>query len=257
MWTCYKHTFLSIFKYFHHHFLLKCLWELACEWGVPLTAIASDHDMCYFHFSPVTARMKSTLKSCQLLCPQWSLMTAWGTKLWFSRAVTPSSACGQTGPSMPGRKEPAWMSRSGSNWQRAAHTRTPGRLWFNSRWPARHQPSKTKMRWDTHEKYHALNFNYHRRGFLSLLSLFLQWSGDMESPESGQNSLGFRETREQGDWCGEKQTLQSDRITRPHGGWRVSPQPKAVIGKHLAPIDTPGVHGAYVLFKSSQRSGEE
>lgn len=66
--------------------------------------------------------------------------------------------------------------------------------------------------------------------------------------------LEKRESREIG---AERSKLFKVIESQPHGGWRVSPQPKAVIGKHSAPIDTPGVHGAYILFKSSQRSNEE
>lgn len=71
----------------------------------------------------------SILKSCYFSCLQWSLMTAWGMKQWFSKAVTLCSACGQTAPSLPREREPAWMNRSSLNWKQVVRTHMSGRLW--------------------------------------------------------------------------------------------------------------------------------
>lgn len=95
--------------------------------------------------------LNGVLRACQLsLYPQWSLMTAWGMKQWFSRAVTPSSACGQMGPSLPKEREPAWMSRSSLNSQQMVHTHKCGRPWSNWRSLTHLHFNKMKMRWVTH-----------------------------------------------------------------------------------------------------------
>lgn len=109
--------------------------------------------LCSFHYSTITeisCRNNIILKSCQFSCLQWSLTTARGMKLWFSRAVTPTSAWRQMDLSSPGKEEPAWINRSSLNWQQMVHTNKCGRPWSNWHWSTHHHLSTMKMRWVTY-----------------------------------------------------------------------------------------------------------
>lgn len=127
---------------------------------------------------------------------QWSLTTAWEMKTWSFGAATQPSVYEWMGLSSPREMEQAWMNQSSLNLRQLVRTNKSGRLWSSWHLLTNHYLNKVKMRWVTHMHTDVmLQFSIIITEFL-LPSHFLQWSGDGNSTESGQNSLGFQRERE-------------------------------------------------------------
>lgn len=130
----------------HSHSHISLLYWRACTAGILYVCVCVCICICIYmsfnlnscficiytrqYFLPIGYLVLSN--SCNFSCLQWNLMTAWGMKRWFSKAVTLSSACWRMGPSLPKEREPAWTNQFSLNWQRMVHTHKSGRLW--SKW---------------------------------------------------------------------------------------------------------------------------